>query len=160
MRGDPRRADADGDDQLTLAELTGYIADFSWRRTFRLARPESVAAEPATTASRQPAGGAPAEVPAEGSAPRRDTQFVVSAARLPAGLPPWFLQRDADGDGQLTLLEFAPQSVPADLAEFAELDHNQDGLVTPREFGSWSRGQGGSRSAGGPAPGPRPDSAR
>jgi hypothetical protein len=48
-------------------------------------------------------------------------------------LPEWFLERDADGDGQLTLAEFAPQATAAQVAQFRQMDLNQDGVVTAVE---------------------------
>ena len=48
-------------------------------------------------------------------------------------VPVWFLARDVNGDGQLTLREFAPTlSTPA-VAYFGKLDKNGDGLVVPDE---------------------------
>ncbi len=64
---------------------------------------------------------------------RGETKFYVPPKRLPPGLPDWFLRRDLDGDGQLTLAEFAPRPTAAQLAEFARMDANRDGLVTARE---------------------------
>ena len=64
---------------------------------------------------------------------RRQAKFSVRRKRLPAGLPAWFLARDEDGDGQLTLSEFAPKPTPADLREFRRYDLNGDGLITAEE---------------------------
>lgn len=49
------------------------------------------------------------------------------------GVPLWFLRLDKDGDGQLTLLEFAPTLAPDRLASFAKLDKNGDGILTADE---------------------------
>ncbi|MHB8901641.1 MAG: EF-hand domain-containing protein [Thermoguttaceae bacterium] len=59
-------------------------------------------------------------------------RFVTPAARLSA-LPDWFRAGDADGDGQLTLAEYAPDSQKARLTEFARYDRNNDGVLTAQE---------------------------
>ena len=49
------------------------------------------------------------------------------------GVPRWFLTLDRDGDGQVSLAEFAPNMSPASLALFGRLDKNGDGFITPDE---------------------------
>ena len=50
------------------------------------------------------------------------------------GVPVWFLARDANGDGQLSLREFAPNLTAAAVAQFGKLDANADGLITAEEI--------------------------
>ena len=51
------------------------------------------------------------------------------------GLPAWFVQRDTNGDGQVSLYEFcAPHFRDQDLAFFGRLDLNGDGFITPDEL--------------------------
>ncbi len=50
------------------------------------------------------------------------------------GVPVWFLARDVNGDGQLTLLEFAPSLLPSAVAQFGKFDANADGLITAEEI--------------------------
>ena len=51
------------------------------------------------------------------------------------GLPTWFVQRDRNGDGQVSLYEFAaPAFHDEDLARFGRLDKNADGFITPDEL--------------------------
>lgn len=49
------------------------------------------------------------------------------------GVPAWFLIRDRDGDGQVSLSEFAPSLSARALALFGRLDLNGDGFITPNE---------------------------
>lgn len=52
------------------------------------------------------------------------------------GVPAWFLLRDRDGDGQVSLFEFAPTLSSSALALFGKLDKNGDGFITPDEVRS------------------------
>ncbi len=49
------------------------------------------------------------------------------------GVPNWFVLRDKNGDGQLSMVEFDPTLSPAGLATFGRLDKNGDGFLTPDE---------------------------
>ncbi len=162
MAGQPARADADHDGVITLDEFAEYVAAYAEQHKLRWGPPAGPlanlaslftpaespetaaprsgrASEPESpgTAARPPGPASPtasqAQAPEPPARPRRDTKFYISPKRLPPGLPDWFVGRDADGDGQLTLAEFAPRPTPAQLAEFARMDANRDGLVTARE---------------------------
>ena len=51
------------------------------------------------------------------------------------GLPSWFVQRDRNGDGQVSLYEFAaPAFRDEDLARFGRFDTNADGFITTDEL--------------------------
>ncbi|MCL4195015.1 MAG: hypothetical protein KJZ87_24960 [Thermoguttaceae bacterium] len=152
MRGDPQQIDRNGDAIIAMEELLQHVVQHGARRKIRLMTPLARSDEPlppllnpttaarpadaATTADGQakPEGSPAAEVPASGSDPRRSMKFYMPAARLPQGLPPWFLDRDADGDGQLTMAEFAPQATASQIAEFARYDLDADGLLTAQEY--------------------------
>ncbi len=171
MPGEPRKMDTNGDGVITLEELTRRIASFGPRRSVEPAysvagsqalSPEEKNQEAAKSARGLPteelddgpgvsAGGAKpaagARPPGDDAAPkepRRETKFAIPAKRLPKGLPDWFLRRDLDGDGQITVAEFAPNPTPADLDEFARYDANRDGVITPSEC---LRGLKGSKTA-------------
>ncbi len=49
------------------------------------------------------------------------------------GLPEWFSRNDADGDGQITLGEYASNVDEKKLDEFRGFDGNEDGYITKRE---------------------------
>jgi len=155
MHGHPETADANGDRVITLDELTRHIAAFGQNRRVRLASPV-IGGDAATvsdtetrgqkeTGSDGPSPNGPEDAkktapsgtesePGPGAPPKRDTTFFVPRSRLPAGLPEWFLRRDTNGDGQLSLSEFAPNPTQADLEEFARYDRNGDGFITAQEY--------------------------
>lgn len=155
MHGQPARVDANGDRVITAEELTQWIAAFGAQRKLRLVQPVTAeTAEPAVPARPSgqeqakagddspasppeqagPSGEAtPLPPPAGVRAPASQARFHVSAKRLPPGLPPWFLQRDTNGDGQITFSEFASKATAEDRREFSRYDLNGDGVVTPQE---------------------------
>lgn len=65
--------------------------------------------------------------------PRYLQRFQTPVSQL-QGLPEWFLSRDADGDGQLTVQEFSPKSVASEILEFSRYDTDHDGVITPKEI--------------------------
>ena len=52
---------------------------------------------------------------------------------MPKGLPDWFLEKDVNGNGQITMAEFTDTWTPEKLAEFARYDLNHDGIITAAE---------------------------
>lgn len=64
------------------------------------------------------------------------TTYTTTYEHLPEGVPSWFLDRDKDNDGQLTLIEFANDQpiTKAVIGEFEGfLDLNNDGILTVEE---------------------------
>jgi hypothetical protein len=66
-------------------------------------------------------------------------KYYVAPSALPAGLPEWFHELDTDGDGQLTLSEFAPDGSPTRRRLFQRYDENGDGVITPDEVLHFSK---------------------
>ena len=58
------------------------------------------------------------------------------------GMPLWFLSRDTNGDGQLSLREFAPGLSLEATAFFGKLDLDHDGLLTPDEVREYQKNGG------------------
>ena len=49
------------------------------------------------------------------------------------GVPRWFILLDKNGDGQISLAEFAPTLSPKRVALFKQLDKNNNGFIEPDE---------------------------
>lgn len=62
----------------------------------------------------------------------KQREFAAPLEQL-KGMPVWFLSRDTNGDGQLSLREFAPGLSLEATAFFGKLDLDHDGLLTPDE---------------------------
>ena len=60
-------------------------------------------------------------------------RFSTPHDRLPEGIPSWFVEADADRDGQITMGEYATRWTDDLVKEFMEVDLNGDGIVTPNE---------------------------
>lgn len=70
---------------------------------------------------------------AQGSSTGTVRRFRTPAERLPAGLPSWFMEKDANEDGQVMMSEFARSWDDKVAAEFARSDLNGDGIITAKE---------------------------
>lgn len=170
MEGDPRLVDANRDGAVTAAEFAEYVARYGYRRRIRLMpavpeesdRSKPLLSPTATPSLRERAGLARSGIGASepnGRTPtasdtpsvkkqRTPRKYTVSRDSLPQGLPSWFLLRDADGDAQLTLAEYARDGSETSIKEFTRYDANDDGVVTPEECLRAPRAMGlaGSRS--------------
>jgi len=136
-----RNADYSADGFVTTEELAASIAEYGLRRRMKLSSPppdnsDNLVDGPNSGGQEtQPRGDTPAATNGPDGEPtrRRDTKFFVPSNRLPKGLPAWFVRLDRNGDGQLTISEFAPKGRQADIARFRKYDANGDGVVTAKE---------------------------
>jgi len=63
----------------------------------------------------------------------RKSYRIKGARRTPEGLPGFFTDRDANGDGQISMAEFASEWNDEVVAEFFNSDFNRDGVITSDE---------------------------
>jgi hypothetical protein len=146
-------SDANLDGRVSLKELVQQIGAYGRYRRVRLLPPisegggdfptllnpsteaELATARPQTVADTNASGGEGASANSSTEPnPLRGKKFVPSEVRQPAGLPSWFAGRDADGDGQLSMAEFAPKPTGTSLAEFSRYDRDGNGVITPSEY--------------------------
>ncbi len=150
MRGNPRLADRDRNGELTEDELAARVTAYGVRRTLRL-MPVRTARAAATNRSGLSTGSPPVGVlveagpmPGQGETladadsraaeARRRRRYHVPTEQLPQGLADWFVDNDADGDGQITMTEFSANLSEIEVERFFGYDLNADGVITPQEF--------------------------
>ncbi|EMI22193.1 signal peptide protein [Rhodopirellula maiorica SM1] len=63
----------------------------------------------------------------------RQSYRVTSTGSLPEGTPGFFSDKDANGDGQVEMVEFASEWSDEKVAEFFRSDLNGDGIITLEE---------------------------
>jgi hypothetical protein len=137
--GGHRKADFDFDEEITPAELTLWIV--LQDPVNRGGDPKGPKGPPAGS----PNGPAPWRLPwpdakdpsrsgtqASGEKPR-SYRFRTRYDRLPKDCPVWFVEKDANYDGQVMMAEFASKWSDAAAAEFQKHDLNGDGIVTVEE---------------------------
>ena len=151
IRGDPQAADSNQDGTITPNELAAYYAQKYGRPTVVSSGSSSSASQTtnrtdsgtnssgggrsygSSDSTRYSSSSASDSRRAGETTPRRGYRFLTPAERLPKGLPDWFREKDANGDGQVAMAEFARDWNDAVARDFAALDRIGDGLLTPAE---------------------------
>jgi hypothetical protein len=138
FKGDSRGFDRDGNGALNVDELAAKLASFS--NASPESKPSAVATPESRRAERQPSASG---LPADRSRPRTPTptddksrrsyRFLTARERLPKGIPSWFIEKDADADGQVAMFEYSTGWTEAAADEFTRYDFNGDGLISPAE---------------------------
>ena len=91
------------------------------------------AAAPEANGQSAAAEAAPAAAGPAKPTVKKSGRFLTARERLPSGLPAWFIEKDVNGDGQVTMAEFASEWTPEIAAEFNRYDLNHDGVITAAE---------------------------
>jgi len=120
LREGLRDADRDRDGRITMDELSAQLVEYSQRR--------GGGGGPGSDRVRGsgPGGG-------KGGDPWKSSRFLTAQERLPAGVPPWFRDSDANQDGQVSMAEYAKDWSDAVVEKFVSYDLNNDGIITPAE---------------------------
>jgi hypothetical protein len=127
MKTEHQGADANSDGVITLGELTNRVSAYS---------SGGASTSPSSSGS-SGYGGRSSKKNGDKSASATDTKksyrFLTPTERLPKGMPDWFIKNDADGDGQIMMVEYSSNWTESTAAEFAKLDLDGDGIITPEE---------------------------
>jgi Ca2+-binding EF-hand superfamily protein len=114
MSNSPKAADRNGDGTITFEELAAWLIDVN-----------------------KPSGhgsGSSSDGGKQGNSKKVSIRIPSAIERLPSGLPDWFVKKDTNADGQISMAEFAQDWSDARVSEFAKYDVNRDGVVTPAEY--------------------------
>ena len=135
LSSDRQKADRDGDGVITKEELARQLADYGRGSSSSSATtPTSSGSSSGTSSStRSSSSNSSTRTTSSSGGVRKTYRFLSAKERLPDGLPDWFASKDADGDGQVAMGEYASTWDDAKAREFAGLDRNGDGLITPKE---------------------------
>jgi Ca2+-binding EF-hand superfamily protein len=118
-------ADANHDGTVTLDEMTAWLATYG--------RPGNRSEGGGSRDGGPPSTSSNSSSDSGGSAGRKSYRFLSPTERLPGGLPDWFAQKDADGDGQVMMSEYTTVWTQSKVDEFSKYDLNADGIITPQE---------------------------
>jgi Ca2+-binding EF-hand superfamily protein len=112
LRTEAPNWDKNKDGAIDLAEFKGYMESRTQGRTDNPAP-----------------GNPPPPAKPEPPKPADPPVVVFRPGNLPANLPPWFAELDADNDAQVGLYEWKNKP----LSEFTRMDRNGDGFLTVEE---------------------------
>jgi hypothetical protein len=140
---DPFQFDVNGDGRLTVSELS---IRYARRRMDRQGSQSDSASRTPSSVSRYESGSrrdgdrprssdSPRSHSKADSAPPKKPTFRTRSPyeRLPADLPTWFKEKDADLDGQVWMWEYASAWTDELADQFARHDPNGDGVITWKE---------------------------
>jgi hypothetical protein len=134
LKTEHQGADTDGDGVITLGELTNRVSTYS----------SGGGSSSSTSSSGSPGYGGKSFKKGDKTASASDTKksyrFLTPTERLPKGMPDWFIKNDADGDGQIMMVEYSSNWTESTAAEFAKLDLDGDGIITAGECMAGEKG--------------------
>jgi Ca2+-binding EF-hand superfamily protein len=128
MKTEHQGADANSDGVITLGELTNRVSAYS---SGAKSSPSSSSSGSSSYGSRSYKRSSDKDKAASDT--KKSYRFLTPTERLPKGMPDWFVKSDADGDGQIMMVEYSSNWTESTAAEFARLDLDGDGIITPEE---------------------------
>ncbi|MFZ5830776.1 MAG: hypothetical protein ACOY3P_11845 [Planctomycetota bacterium] len=112
---DPQDFDRNRDNTLTSSEIAAYAVAYVERE--QRAREAKEARKRREQEEEEP----------------RFWRVSTPVERLPEGLPDWFVEKDANLDGQVCMAEHTTTWSESAVADFFRYDLNRDGMITPAE---------------------------
>jgi hypothetical protein len=94
---------------------------------------ESRGSDPRGSDPRSGYGSSSSGSSSDPSAPKRSYRVATAAELLPKNLDSWFTRSDTDGDGQVSMSEYAAKWDPDVAKKFQQLDANNDGFISATE---------------------------
>jgi hypothetical protein len=131
MSGDWQAAAANSDGILTVDAIATYLMSRSKRSGSASAGSAAAGGTPSTWKSYS--AGATSGRAGAAELLHKGVRFLTPAERLPKGLPAWFIAKDTNGDGQISMSEFSQSWTEATAKEFMSYDLNGDGVITAEE---------------------------
>lgn len=119
-------ADRNGDGLITRDELAARLAEFGRMRDERGRSGQDRQQDSGKQG--RPGSGRNAQASA-----KKSYRFLTPQERFLKDLPEWFLRKDANQDGQVSMAEYSTVWSNALAEEFMKYDLNNDGIVTPDE---------------------------
>ena len=122
LRGDPKETDRNHDGVITLDEMTERL------NAYRRGRSRG---EPSSRSSPRKSRSSSSD--SDDSDGRKFYRSLTATERLPEDIPSWFVQKDANGDGQVAMAEYSSRWTVSLAKRFTAIDRNGDGVITPKE---------------------------
>lgn len=126
FRTDPSEADTNKDNKISKEELSGWMQKrFSGGQQQQEYKPNPYREGGEKYGETQKSSGS--------SSKGAGVRFLTPHERLPQGIPSWFINTDANLDGQVAMGEYTDKWNESVLKEYYQFDSNRDGIITPFE---------------------------
>jgi Ca2+-binding EF-hand superfamily protein len=128
--GMSKNGDMNGDGKIVQPELVAYYGSLEPSTTAPGASPTAQGSKPATSTVTQSVDAKSADVRKIVNTKRKSYRFKTTKERLKTSQ---FASRDANGDGQVSMSEYARVWSDRTAADFQRYDRDNDGMITAKE---------------------------